>query len=113
MATHDIKIVVKAGALSYSDKGGSKVRRGQTVRWICDDHDYGIQFANNASPFNGDVLSLSKTKGNFTDPCTVKDLRPEVTTRDFVFKYTVSVYRLGVDNPIVIDDPVIIVEDAG
>ncbi len=114
MPPHVIEIFVNDGALSYDDKDGLIVQWGDQVRWICKTHDYGIQFTNNASPFEEEVLSLSKIKGQETDGCTVK--RPTVRQprrRRVAFKYAVSVHIPGSNKPIVTDDPVIIVEDGG
>ncbi len=110
--TTTIEIFVDAdGTLRYSDKGVSVVRRGTQVRWTCAKHDYGIQFANNASPFEEQVVAFSGAKGSATDPRTVKQpTAKEPPGRHYAFKYAVSVH-IGGANPIVIDDPVIIVED--
>jgi hypothetical protein len=107
-----IEIFVDAhGTLRYSDGGVSKVGRGEQVRWTCAAHDYGIQFANNGSPFKPEVVSLSGSKGQHTELCTVKPRTVTEPPRRHFFKYTVSVHIPGGAKPIVIDDPVIIVDD--
>ena len=112
---YEIEIhVSQDGVLSYSNKEGKANGEGAVkpldrIRWKCTSHDYGIQFTNNVSPFQGDVLSLSQNKGKTTDPCTVKE--PPIKKGRVPFKYVVSVHRPGSSNPIVIDDPVIIVDD--
>jgi hypothetical protein len=105
---HEIEIVVDpSGALSYSGKENIEVQPPDEIHWICNSHDYGIQFANNVSPFEKDVLSLSKKMRQPTDPCIVK----KHGRGRLKFKYTVSVHIPGGAKPIVIDDPVIIVDD--
>lgn len=105
-----LKIEISVGpdrVLRYGKKDGVVVRAGNTVRWICNSHDYGIQFTNNVSPFEEQVLSLSRVKGEETDPCTAR----RTGKGRVAFKYVVSVHIPNSTDPIVIDDPVIIVED--
>jgi hypothetical protein len=105
MTTIEI-FVDKNGVLTYDDYE-TVVHAGTKVCWTCKSHDYGIQFTNNASPFDEQVFSFSKVMGNATDPCTAKHHGRGLLK----FKYTVSVHIPGGAQPIVIDDPVIIVDD--
>jgi hypothetical protein len=98
------------GILSYSDHGFTHVGPNQAVSWICATHDYAIQFANDAWPFHGPSVVLSKRAGQSTEPCTTRG-RGKKTTKFNSYKYTVCVHVPGSPTPIVTDDPVIIVED--
>ena len=99
------------GILRYS-KPVLRVFAGTTVRWICQTHDYAIQFANGTTPFETRVGllvgSLSQSKGQPTEDYRIKALKTAGVPE--TYKYTVAVHD-SARGRILMDDPIIIIDD--
>ena len=100
MPDHTITINVQGGAVITSPNSKT-VRPGDRAEWTCA-NDFGIQFSK--SPFTPSQKDLGASGGNSTGLFTAKKTTHEE------FKYTVAVH-VGGNRPVLIADPVFIVDD--
>ena len=102
----EIRVTGTPPKLSY-DWPILHVSPNDRVQWICKSHDYAIQFTNRYSPFDPQVISLSKAAEQPTEWCKVRGRKG---VPDYC-KYSVAVHIPGNNPPILTDDPIIIVDD--
>lgn len=112
--THTITITLADGAWSYSiypaqaNPKKAKVKRGDTVNWVCADGSWVVFFKHGVTPLvdgNGDPVSTVEGASGATNGDTIGVKAKDGDT----FTYGVKVYPNGGGAP-VIDDPEIIIE---
>jgi hypothetical protein len=103
---YSIDIFVGLTGLIYSD-GDLVVKPGDRVRWRCATNSWAIHFDAGISPFVPNtpfIVAPAGTYSNFYPVRSPKKWLPH--------KYSVAV-NVGGNNPILTDDPQVIIDDSG